>query len=184
MPGEAFSSVAELLATYLARLIFGLWFLASIFNQFHFRWWERIVWHDAFSLIPRWTFFAPNPGRHDYHVVFREWAEDDDPGEWIELSVDEVDLSRRWLWNPSRYPNKGIADLTAALARIVNLRRDEPLAVTLSSPYISLLHVVMAQSSGVSDGDRRQFAIVKTSGFGEKRDLDIAFVSEVHRRGA
>lgn len=181
MSGDGLISQMETYTSYLGWLILGLWLLASVINQFRFRWWSSVARFDVFSLVPRWTFFAPNPGRHDYHVVYREWTAESS-GEWSEVPAPEIDLKLRWFWNPHRYPSKGISDVTAALASNVRRSYDIPVAVTLSAPYISLLHLVMAQPSAGESGDRRQFAIVRTNGFGCERDLDIAFLSEVHRK--
>ncbi len=99
------------------------------------------------------------------------------------MAATNVNTPWRWLWNPSRYRNKAISDLTNGLYGALQLCRDEPRMVMLSSSYISLLHLVMAQPLTSLEADRREFAIVKTYGFGSSRQLEIAFTSEVHRVG-
>ena len=183
MAVQVTNSPAEQLWTLVVGSILVTWFLASVIHQFRFHWWSRIARFDAFNLLPRWTFFAPNPGRHDFHVVYREWV-DDKHKPWMELAATNVDTRWRWLWNPSRYPNKAISDLANGLYRALQLSGDEPWTVMLSSSYISLLSVVMAQSPTNLKANRRQFAIVRTHGFGRGRQLEIAFASEVHRATA
>jgi hypothetical protein len=183
MPLHATNSLAEQLWTLLVGSILVVWFIASAIHQFRFPWWSRISRFDALNLLPRWSFFAPNPGRHDFHVVYRDWV-DDQPGPWMQLAATNVDTRWRWLWNPSRYTNKAISDLANGLYQARQLSAEEPWTVMLSSSYISLLHMVMAQPPTTLETYRRQFAIVRTHGFGTGRQLEIAFASEVHRASA
>lgn len=180
MTVQATNLLAEQLWTLLVGLILTTWFLASVIHQCRFRWWSRITHFDVFNLLPRWSFFAPNPGRHDFHVIYRDWI-DDDSGPWTEFATTTVETRLRWLWNPTRYPNKAISDLTNGLYLALQLNDVEPRAVLLSSSYISLLHVVMAQPPVILKANRRQFAILRTHDFGSSRKIEVAFVSEVHR---
>ncbi len=180
MTVQAINLLAEQLWTLLVCLILAAWLLASAIHQCRFRWWSRVTRFDVFNLLPRWSFFAPNPGRHDFHVVYRDWI-DEENGPWTEFAATTLETRSRWLWNPSRYPNKAISDLTNGLYRALQSNDGEPRAVLLSSSYISLLHVVMAQPSVILKANRRQFAILRTHDFGSNRQIEVAFVSEVHR---
>src|SRR5690348_12432463 len=60
------------IADILIALFFLGWFILSILNQFGFAWFDKITRHDHFSLLPLWTFFAPNPGQSDYHLIYRD----------------------------------------------------------------------------------------------------------------
>jgi hypothetical protein len=179
---QATSTLAEQLWTILVSLILIAWFIASVIHQFRFRWWSRVSRFDAFSLLPRWSFFAPNPGRHDFHVVYRDFV-DDEHGPWVELVVSTVDTRYRWLWNPSRYPYKAISDLTNGLHYELQSSNAEMQMVMLSSSYIGLLNVVIAQPPIGVKASHRQFAIFRTHGFRSDRQIEVAFVSEVHRVG-
>jgi len=160
-------------------IVLGAWFLASVVHQFRPRWWRRVTRFDPLHLLPIWTFFAPNPGRHDLHVIYRECS-GVRCGPWRQLAPPWVDRSWRWIWNPGRYVRKATTDFSNAL---LDARRtsDDQRAVLLSAAYISLLHWVMAQPSADPESNHRQFALVVTQGFGEGRELDVQFVSEVHR---
>jgi hypothetical protein len=179
MPLQA-PTPAEHLLTLLAGAILLAWFLASVIHQLRFPWWSRFARYDLFNLLPRWSFFAPNPGRYDFHVVYRDWVAEE-PGPWLQLAPPDVDTRWRWLWNPPRYPSKAISDLVSGLQRARQSSDGEPWMVMLSSSYISLLHVVMAQPPACRETSHRQFAVVRTQGFGSARRLEIAFASERHR---
>ena len=173
-------SIFETFYSYLAGLLFVAWFAASIVNQFRMGWWVRLARYDVFGMLPKWTFFAPNPGTYDHHIVFSDRV-GGAAGEWKELLPCEVDLRWRWLWNPLRCANKGISDLAGAIARNVQATRDEPLAITVSGSYLSILSVVMSQPYSPALPTARQFAVIRTCGFGDTREVKVAFVSEVHR---
>lgn len=65
------------------------WLAASILNQFRFSWFQRFRQYDSFSLLPIWSFFAPNPGQSDYHLVFRDRQHDGSHSEWSEIEITE-----------------------------------------------------------------------------------------------
>ena len=157
-----------------------VFFLASVIHQFRFSWWQRISNLDRLILLPRWTFFAPNPGRHAFHLVYRDFTLDQ-PGGWKELVVSDDDLSWRWFWHPARYPSKGLNDLFNFLFQSVQSYPEDPQLVMLSTPYISLLKLVMTQPGISSECSQRQFAVVATRGFQEDRILEIRYISGVHR---
>ncbi|MFN2136779.1 MAG: hypothetical protein ACK2UK_12545 [Candidatus Promineifilaceae bacterium] len=171
----------ETLYTLLAGILLSTWFCASLVHQFRFKWWNRLASFDRLHLLPRWTFFAPNPGRQDLHLLYRTW-EDGQPEAWQELGTSAGDGGRwRWLWNPDRYPTKAISDLVQGL--LVNASscpQDAPHLVIFSGYYLSLLALVMEQRPACP-GSERQFAIVATQGFGGERPLDLKFLSERHR---
>jgi hypothetical protein len=128
------------------------------------------------GLIPLWTFFAPNPARADSRLVWRfelegRWSE------WKELHFGFAPLARRWLFNPELVENKAVTDLTRALFGLDP--ELDPRSFLLSSSYITLLSVVLAQWRPPSS-TAVQFAVVQTAMEPEKRRIDVAFVSEVH----
>lgn len=158
--------------------IFAIWFLASIIHQFRFKWWHTFARFDVFNLLPRWTFFAPNPGRTDLHLVFRSLT-DSHPGPWIEVKSTRFN-AWRWVWNPTRYSNKVISDLVNNLHQIMYANKNYPRAIIFSGPYISLLNIVMHQPVPDKTATHRQYAIVATQGFQEDRMIVIKYISEIH----
>lgn len=172
-------SVFEQVWTLCVTVILVAWFAASALHQFRFEWWTRLARFDPLHLLPRWSFFAPNPGRYDVHVVYRTWTATA-PGSWREITTTR--LSKwQWCWNPTRYTNKGICDLVNSLYGTIQSGKNAPRSVILSGPYISLLSLVMAQRVDDRATTHRQFAIVATQHFAEQRQLEVKYISEVHR---
>lgn len=169
-------------ATVGATLV--LWLGASGVHQLRWRWWKRIERLDVLNLLPRWSFFAPNPGHHDVHVVYREWQSGNASG-WVEIAPGSTDSSIRWFWNPDRYITKSISDLaTGLLMSQQTLEPESRRAILLSAPYIGLLAWVVAQPMTSEHISARQFAIVRTQLFGPDRRVEVRFVSDVHRLSA
>lgn len=153
------------------------WWVISACNQYrrgvltH-----RLRRHIPLGLIPSWTFFAPNPARADSRLIWREerggqW------GGWRELHYGFAPVASRWLVNPELIENKAISDLVSSLLHLDAERDDR--SPLLSAPYITLLSFVVSQPRP-ADCSAVQFAIVRTSRTFRERQVDLAFVSEVH----
>lgn len=67
--------------------IFALWLLISIVWQFQFKSLTAIKEFDFIGIFPNWTFFAPNPGTSDYHIVYRLAQNETIISEWIEIPL-------------------------------------------------------------------------------------------------
>ncbi|MET0885763.1 MAG: hypothetical protein ABWX92_04860 [Mycetocola sp.] len=166
-------------------VVFTLWLLASIPNQFRWEWWERIARRDVLGLLPRWTFFAPRPGRHDLHILIRDWSAGS-PGQWRELERRPPTPWRRAFWNPDRFVRKTVTDTGNALVRAASRpEAGSPTSIQLHSAYIEILGWVMAAPPPVQDtspGDARQFILVRTQTDRPGRRLDVTFISFEHPR--
>jgi len=161
--------------------------LASVPNQFRRQWWESIARRDALALLPRWTFFAPRPGRHDLHILIRDWS-GDTPGPWRELERRQPSAWLRAFWNPGRCERKAVTDMGNALVRAA-IRRDAgpPSTIQLQSSYLEILAWASAVAPAAQTtaprayGDiARQFALVRTQTDRPGRRLDVVFVSFEH----
>jgi len=158
-----------------------LWFVASILHQAPPRWWMRVKKFERFPLVPRWTFFAPRPGRHDQHLVYRDIV-DGVPGHWVEVQAGDFRPARRWLFNPTRFRQKALFDL---VNRLKAARREftqyglDAKSLQLSAGYTALLAWVVAQPAPVQPC-LRQFAIATTAGHGSERTLQILYLSHSH----
>jgi len=92
--------------------------------------------------IPRWTFFAPNPGIHDYHLLYRYQFQGGAVGLWRQVAQ----LTRRRtkyavLWNPEKRVNKVLTDLATTLVSYANIREENAL-IQVSIPYILIINYV------------------------------------------
>jgi hypothetical protein len=171
-------------------VIFGLWLLASIPNQFRWRWWEAVARRDVLGLLPRWTFFAPRPGQHDLHLIYRDRSpvDDDVAGPWRQVEFATMPWWLRAVWNPSRFARKAVTDVGGALVRAATRAGrsgDTPAVVAamiqLNPAYLRVLDWVMAQPAE-TETHARQFALVRTQADAGDRRLEPVFVSFVHPR--
>src|SRR5579863_3705743 len=67
------------------------WFLATILCQFRDTKLSTFIRGrlDLFAMIPLWTFFAPKPGKRDYHLLYRDRDEPGTLTEWQEMEITE-----------------------------------------------------------------------------------------------
>ena len=159
----------------------GLWFAASVLHQAPPRWWMRVKKFEHFPLVPRWTFFAPRPGRHDQHLVYRDIV-DGVAGQWLQVYAGDFRPVRRCLFNPTRFRQKALFDLVNRLRAGRNEFARFGLdarSVQLSAGYMALLALVAAQPAPVRPC-LRQFAVARTAGHGSGRTLQILYISESH----
>jgi hypothetical protein len=168
----------SVLGILVAMVLIG-WFAASVVHQVQPQFWRRWAARDRLGLLPRWSFFAPNPGRHDIHVVFRDgtgatW------GRWVEIGATPAPRWWRAAWNPYRYARKAVLDLVNGLRTI---RADETGSHLLSGYYVAMLDWVMHQPSTHDNeppASHRQFAVLGRHDHA-RRVLDVLFVSASHR---
>ena len=70
---------------------------------------EFLRQHDFFGLVPEWKFFAPIPGRGDFHLLFRDFF----PQGTTDGPQLDIGGPRRWwnfLWHPHRREKKAAFD--------------------------------------------------------------------------
>jgi len=85
--------------------------------------------------IPKWNFFAPMPGVHDYHLLHRDQFLDGSVGVWQEVSA--LSRPRSWkaaIWNPDKRAKKALYDLTMTLALAKPSADTDPNWIKLSIP--------------------------------------------------
>lgn len=172
---------AESVWAWMVGVALAVWFMASVLNQLSLVWFRRFARWDVLGLLPRWTFFAPNPADEDIHVIYRDTA---DPGQpsWEPtrvLSKAPSSAWTRWIWNPGRYERKAIIDLANGLRSSRQSVGDQPRALCLTTPYVALLDWVARQPAG--QGTHRQFIVATSTGFPPDEQVRVEYVSEVHR---
>jgi hypothetical protein len=175
-------------------LLLGGWLVVSAANQRKDtrRWVRRITNVDICALVPIWTFFAPNPGDSDTHLLFRDRDQGGRSTCWREVPL----AGRRSivdLWNPARRIHKAIVDVAFDLSRpddadpdhasddaagkqVVNKRR------VISFPYLLILNYV-SRLPGDFGAEQRQFAIARTPGLLGRDQPQVLMVSAFHRLG-
>lgn len=154
---------------------FGLWFALSAANQVKPLARRIPMRHAVANVLPNWKFFAPEPGRSDSRLAFREFV----AGEWGGWQeVHPVERSRwRHVWNPGKFDSKAISDLSSCL--LEDAGTVPPQALVLCWHYLALLEFVQRSASG--SASQIMFALLDTAGFKGERSLRLRFISAVHR---
>ncbi|HEX8206943.1 MAG TPA: hypothetical protein VF587_12860 [Solirubrobacteraceae bacterium] len=177
------SGVVGTAGVVLVAALLGFWFLASVLNQLPRpkpRWLRKIVAYDIAGLVPVWTFFAPNPGNTDLHLLYRDRLADGRVTPWREVHFGE----RRHclsLWNPLRRSSKALVDLSSSLTAYDAPPggRPMPRRLVLSFPYLLVLNYVSTlrhdfAATGV------QFALARTTGYRGRSGPGVFLVSAIH----
>jgi hypothetical protein len=170
--------MASLQAASVAAILV-LWFVVSVIGQFD---WPLTRWlrgHDHFSLVPRWTFFAPRPGRTDYHLMVQRFY-GDDGRPWCEQPLAD---RRTWMgaiWNPEKRNRKALADLVRSMTRAMSgMEQDTLWRVQYSVPYIALLSYLSA-AAAAEGASHVRFMILESEGFYFQREPWPVFLSARH----
>ena len=127
----------------------------------------------AMQYIPTWSFFAPNPNIHDYHLLYRTISNDGAVQDWVHAySVEERPL-RCFLWHPEKNFSKAFLDVALELIQFSSKTQDKR-QICASLPY---LHLLSFLDSLPILREKIQFMILTNSRI---YDYEIAFLSEVH----
>jgi hypothetical protein len=156
--------------------LFSLWLAFTVVKQFRYPLARRLTRRDIFNMLPIWTFFAPNPGKTDLHILFRDVLRDGSMTAWQEV-LHRHKRRLRLLWNPAKREDKIVRDCVTALRKS---EREIPTRATLffTVPYMILLgHVLSASVSG--DASARQFLIVEEGRFAGGGTVPV-FMSSFH----
>lgn len=162
--------------------LFALTVLAQLFESVRTRTSRRV----SLRVVPSWHFFGPIPAIADVHLLCRARSQGNDPGPWTEIPIASQQRGRA-LWNPDRFPDKALHDLTNSLiSSCTKLRRqladidDYQRGRQLTLPYVALLQWVVDSATQAADGEQRQFAIVRSIGHQGRLVPEVVFVSEFH----
>ena len=134
---------------------------------------------DPFHLVPRWTFFAPNPGIRDYHLIIRDKNSDGVLHEWLPVPISPARPRIAFVWNPPQRQKKIVSDAIQSLKRQRQFCTNCPDSLTLSLPYLCLLHAACSLAPISPRATERQFAIVESSGH-DDRKIWVSFLSRFH----
>jgi hypothetical protein len=161
------------MSLFIVCLFFISWLGLTIANQFETEISYKIRKLDVFGLIPVWRFFAPHPGIHDHYILVQDCAGDGKFSDWRQLVGPS---SRKWesfIWNPGKWENKALADLVQLVAQALRTDSIDRNTLMLTSPYLVLLHFVLADPFDVNIVARR-FALVRKQGRNGEVELSIA----------
>ena len=136
-------------------VFFFTWFVLTVIIQFEGHCSIiKITRFDYFNLLPRWTFFAPNPCVCDYNLAIREYDLNGiaSPWESVDIVLDRKISSA--FWNPCKRSSKCLYDSVHVLLSFDS--NDYPPVLTF--PYLWLLNISMKHPR-LPNAVCRQFAI-------------------------
>ena len=170
---------------FVVTAFLACWFLLTIINQFKdTKLAEFIRYHiDPFGLIPLWTFFAPHPGKRDYHLLYRDKLTEEDYSEWQEMDITEERTFWSWFWNPEKRDKKILADVVQNLVSSIPYYKKNIGSLNglmFSMPYIIVLHAV-SQCKQQSQNAYRQFMLAETSGYQKETNPSLILLSVFHQ---
>ena len=169
--------------SWLVVGLFAIWFIVSVFNQNNKwrKWISFILKWDIVSYVPIWTFFAPNPGRTDIYLLYRDRDAEGNISGWQEIKTV---YRKTWYhqWSLKRRIHKGIVDLSPNFTkdRIVEPKRPVSKRHVLEFPYLLFLNYVCGKPADFR-AQLRQFAIARTNGHETEDQLEVIFLSAFHK---
>lgn len=169
----------------VVTIFLAFWFLATILCQFKETKISSFIRYkiDYFNLIPLWTFFAPHPGKRDYHLLYRDKITDIDYSDWQEMEITEERTIWSWLWNPEKRDKKILSDVVQSLVSSIPSYREKAGSLNLlmfSMPYIIVLHAV-SQYKKQSQNCYRQFMLAESSGYQQETAPSLILLSVFHQ---
>lgn len=141
---------------------------------------KRVNGFNTASLLPFWSFFAPNPGVNDYRVLARSRSDTGDVGDWREVSQHQDRQLLHIVWNPAKQQHKCLSDCITSLMQEIGHRQDEEHMRDTIQIAWSYLKIARFVRELCDSGPAFQFAIVSTEGYAPRR-LQPMFVSKWHR---
>jgi hypothetical protein len=130
------------------------------------------------TTLPFSKFFAPRPGSTDRHLLVRDELADGTLTDWGELELVVPRTARHTLWHPGRRQEKALMDAVNGLLQAGGADYRQ---LQLSTPYLSLLNLVVARIPHATDARRVQFMIVTTCGRDTTAEPVVDFRSEFHQ---
>lgn len=170
----------------LTVLLLSVWLALTVVRQFQGRFSDRLTGWDTVGIIPVYRFFAPFPGRFDYHLLVRYQMPDGDFSGWFEIGPENRRTFESALFNPAKRIRKAQMDLVSELAKELDVHGGDRPRVSLSYPYLALLLVAerfIAGRIGLPAGTGYQFLVLASCGW-EPNDLEPLMLSSLHRTDA
>lgn len=158
--------------------VFAAWFVLTIAVQTRGGLSRYISRFDRLNLIPKWSFFSPDPGASNYHFVYR-YRDDETPASpWLEVNLSPRGILST-VWNPRKHYRESMVELFQLLAITTADHPAERLQFT--QPYIVLLGVARKHlGASLSARSFYQFALVETRGPSEASEPRVRFYSLTH----
>ena len=155
------------MAEVVAAALFAIWLAATVAAAVEGSRAARFVRRvDSLALVPTWSFFAPNPGTFDYHLLARSRGRNGATTPFSEIAPP-VPRLRRSVWHPEKRIRKAIYDCCHELVALRGLDRS---GAEYTLAYLTLLNLASARVSQ-READAVQFALVRSSARLEQPEL-------------
>ena len=164
--------------TILVLIVLGAWLAATVISAFPAMASVLNRLGTFTALVPRWNFFSPRPGIHDYHLLYRDQWEGGGVGVWQEVPgfAQPRNLTAS-VWNPHRVSKKALFDLAVELARESLAVENRQEYAKLSIPYLVLLNYV-SQLPRPHPSIATQFMLARSSSM--PQTVEPCFISGLH----
>lgn len=160
----------------------GAWFVASILSQHPQRIFDRLRRAEPTGVaLPDWRFFAPEPARYDFVVLYRTLRADGTETPWQAVAEPKPRTLRHAVWFPERRLDKAVHDLCDHLTQQLNVFGDDG---TGAPAYALLSGMVRRKVDESATGDRPrgfQFLIARSSGYDEGEEPRYMYLSRFEK---
>jgi hypothetical protein len=158
------------------------WLILTCANQPVFRSHKWISRYDIFSMVPVWTFFAPNPGVSDFNLLTRVKLTDGAIETFREIQLRGKKKIRTALFNPDRRLQKVLSDhVCTILMQIENqITEQNQQNIQLTSSYISVLNYC-SKLPAAPNACSIQFIILESFGYQESSEPRLILNSAFHK---
>lgn len=146
----------------LITFVYISWFSITLLCQRQTALANAIRARDVFSIIPVWTFFAPNPEVLNFHLLYRDLLPDGKYTPFLEITLCNHSMLRT-LWYPKRRHWKVLVDVVHTLTHFSNASSEERRKVEETLPYIILANYV-SNLPHTPEAIGTQFAIFSAQG--------------------
>ncbi|MER6915076.1 hypothetical protein ABT354_25655 [Streptomyces sp. NPDC000594] len=158
--------------------VFAAWLLLSLVSQHPHQVFDRFRRYDKVGLlIPNWRFFAPQPARHDFHLLFRTIADDGTESDWQAATRIHRRDWAQVVWFPGRRQEKAIFDICSELVQLVGSKA----ARVVEAPGYRLLrnfvNRLLDENPPAGEISGFQFLVVRYSGHDHSEEPQYSFVS-------
>jgi hypothetical protein len=168
---------------WTAAATFAGWLLATVSTNHPLTEFDRLRRYDRTGLlIPNWRFFAPEPARHDFHVLHRVLTADGEQTRWRLTSSIAPRAWSHVMWHAGRRREKALFDIFSELVMARDSgRRDvsRTAAYRLLRDFVE--YSVRQEYAGEAMPQGFQFVVAQDTGHDEEPEPTYLLVSEFCR---
>lgn len=166
---------------FFVLCVFIVWFVVTILCQPDgWKLAQRIRAFDHLGIIPLWTFFAPNPGKQDYHLLYRDKLHSGVLSDWVEVDLQEERYVYSCFWNPDKRDKKVLSDVVQNLISLHGSPQADHRSLPASLPYLTVLKLVCTQQRIRTESTYRQFMLAGSFGYNSDKAPEFIMLSLFH----